>query len=107
VVVEEAVDLGDDRCRRAAHVGSAERCRDGEAGGLACFEADVHGDVVTAQEGDVVDEEANHAFAFPVGRARVGPQRREVGGNGGYLGAFVVSETASGGAVSLVVLSCR
>ena len=46
---------------------------DGEAGGLSAAEADVEVDLVGFGEGDVVDEEPDHAFAFSLGGGGVGP----------------------------------
>ena len=45
----------------------------GEGGGLSAAEADVEVDLVGFGEGDVVDEEPDHAFTFPLGGVGVGP----------------------------------
>src|SRR5262249_53149721 len=50
---------------------------------LAAFESNVDGDGRVFADGDVVDEEADHAFAFPQWGSGVVPQGREVGGQGG------------------------
>ena len=47
------------------------RDRDGEAGGLPATEADVDVNAVGLVQGDVVDEEADRAFAFPLRSIRV------------------------------------
>ncbi len=59
VVIEEAVDLGDDGRRRAPGFGRGQPNGDVEAVGLAAAEADMHGDVVIADDvtADNKDEE--------------------------------------------------
>src|SRR5207248_11329625 len=47
------------------------------------LESDVDGDGLVAADGDVFDEQADHAFAFPQWGGRVVPQCGEVGGEGG------------------------
>ena len=71
VTVEQPIDVGDDVVRGAPGLGGRERDGDVEAGGGAAFETYVHGDVVAAGQGDVLDEQADHPFAFAVRGARI------------------------------------
>ena len=80
------------------------RDRDDEALGLSAAEADVQVDAIGLVQGNVVDEEADHAFAVALGGVWVGPECREIccqrmdsvlqlvgeGGCGGGAGAFIV-----------------
>ena len=65
------------------------------------------GDVLVAGQGDVVDEEADHAFAFPLWGSGIGPQGGEVGcecGDAGLVG--VVERGGRGGLAFVVLLGC-
>ena len=64
VGVEEPVELGDGVGAGLAGLPGCGRDRDGEAVGLSAAEADVQVDAVGLVQGDVVDEQADHAFAF-------------------------------------------
>ena len=77
---------------------------DDEAVGLSAAEADVQVDAVGLVQGDVVDEQADHAFAVALRGVGVGPEGGEIccqgtdsvlqlvgeGGRGGGAGALVV-----------------
>jgi len=78
VVVEEPVDFGHDADACPPGVGGSEWQVEGQAGGLSTLEPDVHADLVVAAQGDVLDEQPEHAFAFPLGGARVVPEGGEV-----------------------------
>ena len=104
VVVEEAVDLGDDVSRRAPGLGSGEPDGDVQRLGLAATEAHVDGDVMIAPQGDVLDEETDHAFALPLGGAGIGPQGRKVRRQGGDAGLVGLPQGRRLGALALVVL---
>ena len=69
----------------------------GEAGGLPAAEPDVQVDVVVLDEGDVVEEQAGDAFAFALGRVRVGPQGGEVSGERADTRLVIVVERDVGG----------
>ena len=72
--------------------------------GGATFEPDVDVDVLGALDGDVFYEEADHAFAFPLGGACVVPQRREVGSEGHDPSALFVGEAGPVGVSCLFVV---
>ena len=48
--------------------------------GGTTFEANMGGDLVGLDQGNIFDQQAHHSFPFPVGCSRIAPQRREVGG---------------------------
>jgi hypothetical protein len=95
VVVEEPVEGGEGVGVGLAGLPACRGDRDGEAGGLPAAEADVEVDGVGLVEGDVVDDEPDHAFAFPLGGGGVGPQPREVSGQGADLGLLLGVEGGS------------
>ena len=66
VGVEEPVELGDGVGAGLAGLPGCGWDRDGEAVGLSAAEADVQVDAVGLVQGDVVDEQADHAFAVPL-----------------------------------------
>jgi len=72
--------------------------------GGAAFEADVHVDVFATLDGDVFDEQADHAFAFALGGAGVAPERGEVGGKGDDASTFIVGEACPVGVCCLFVV---
>ena len=74
VVVEETVEEGESFGVGSAGFPGGGGCGGGEAGGLSSAEADVAVDLVVGLgEGDVVDEQADYAFTFPLGGSRIGP----------------------------------
>ena len=80
--LEEPVDFGDDGGAHLAQLGGAERQRQEQAMGGAAPEADVGDDLVGPQQGDVLDQEPDHALAFALGDGRVTPQPRKISGQG-------------------------
>jgi hypothetical protein len=96
VVVEEPVERGEGVGVGLAGLPARRGDRDGEAGGLSAAESDVEVDLVGLVEGDVVDDEPDHPFAFSLGGGGVGPQSREVGGQGADLGLLLVVEGGVG-----------
>src|SRR6266536_2571034 len=73
VRVEELVDPGDGGGGCASGFPGAQRHRQREAVELPAPEPCVNGDRVVAYQGDVLDEEAGHPFAFSLGGGGVGP----------------------------------
>jgi hypothetical protein len=78
VFIEEPVQRG-----QGVRVGFAQLpClvwdRQGEAGGLPAAEADVGVDAVSLGQRDVVDEQPDHAFAFPLRGGRICPEGGEI-----------------------------
>ena len=69
--VEEPVERGEGVGVGLAELPGLGRDRDDEAVGLSAAEPDVDVDAVGLVQGDVVDEEADHAFAFPLRSIRV------------------------------------
>ena len=96
VVVEEPVERGERVGVGLAGCPTRWRDGDGEAGGLPAAEADVEVDLVGLVEGDVVDDEPDHPFAFPLRGGGVGPQPGEVGGQRTDLGLLLVAEHGVG-----------
>ena len=64
---EEPVERGQGVGVGLADLPRIRRDRDGETGGLSAAEPDVQVDAVGLVQGDVVDEEADHAFAVRCG----------------------------------------
>jgi len=79
VLVEQAVELGDDRGIGPPQLGRRDGQRQAERPDRAAPEADLGDDLVRAQQGDVLDEEADHPLAFALRRRRIRPQAPEVG----------------------------
>src|SRR6185312_242482 len=104
VVVEEPVKRFDGVGAGLAGLPGCGWYGDDDALGLAAAEPDVQVDAVGLVQGDVVDEEADHAFAVALVGVWVGPEGGEIycqgpdsvlqfvgeGGCGGGAGAFVV-----------------
>jgi hypothetical protein len=105
VILEEPVELGEYFGVGLSGLVAGERDGHDEAGGLATAEADVEMDLVGLGDGDVLDEQASDAFAFPGGGGGVGPQFGEVGGQRSDSRLVFVGERGAGRrAGSLVVL---
>jgi hypothetical protein len=64
---------------RLPHLPRRRRERPAERAKRPAFEPHVQRDLVTFDQRDVVQQEVDHAFAFPVRGARIAPQPREVG----------------------------
>jgi len=104
VGVEEPVERGNGVRAGLTGLPGGGRDRDDNAVGLPATQAHVQVDVVGLVQGDVVDQEADHAFAVALLGVRVGPEGREIccqrtdsvlqivaeDGRGGSAGAFVV-----------------
>jgi hypothetical protein len=73
VGVEESVEDGEGLGVGLAGLPRLGWDRDGEAGGLPPAESHVQVDAVGLVQGDVVDEEADHAFAIALWGVRVRP----------------------------------
>jgi hypothetical protein len=80
---QQVVDGGGGLGGERAFLPGVQRYRQGEGVGLAAAEAGAGGDRLLAPEqGDVGDEQAQQAFAFPLRGGRVVPQGADVGGEG-------------------------
>src|SRR5665648_237469 len=75
---------------------------EGAAGAAA--EAHLGDDLLAAQQGDVFDEQAHHALALALGDLRVGPEAREVAGQGEDLLLLPLVEQAAVGLAATFVL---
>src|SRR5207249_8290779 len=73
-------------------------------GGLPAAEADVRLDAVGLGQGDVLDEQPDHAFAFPLRGGRVTPQGGEVAGQRVDAVGVLAGERDGRGRSGLVVL---
>ena len=78
VGVEEPVERGEGVGAGLAGLPGCGRDRDGEAAGLAAAQAHVQVDAVGLVQGDVVDQETDHAFAVALRGVRVGPEGGEI-----------------------------
>jgi hypothetical protein len=78
VIVEQPVDQLERVGIGLAGLPDRRWQRDGERVRLPAFEAYVRGDLLIAAEGDVFDEQADHAFALALGRGGIVPHPREV-----------------------------
>ena len=104
IFVEETVDL-------LAHVRvcgalllSRQRAGQRQAGGCAATEADGGRDLALLDQGDVLDQEREHALALALRRSRVAPRRGEVRGEGEDALALVrVNDEPIGGTLALVI----
>jgi hypothetical protein len=71
VLIEEPVEGGEGAGVGLAQLPGLAWDRQGEAGGLSATEADVGVDAVGLGQGDVVDEQPEHALAFPSRGGRI------------------------------------
>ena len=104
VLVEQPVEHGEGVGVRLPGLPGVGRGRDGQGVGLSAAEADVGVDVVGLGERDVVDEQPDDPFTFPLRGGAVGPQRGEVGGERADPGFVLLAERRRGGAGALVVV---
>ena len=74
---------------------------------LSAAEPDVQVDAVGLVQGDVVDEEADHAFAFPLRSIRVGPEGGEICCQGTDSVLQLVGEGGCGGGAGALVVLAR
>lgn len=64
-----------------AELSGGERSGDHKCGGRAASKADVRRDTVGVfEQRNVVEQQAHHSLSFTIGRVRILPQSREVGG---------------------------
>ena len=75
--------------------------------GLSAAEADVQVDAVGLVQGDVVDQQADHAFAVALGGMRVGPEGGEICCQGTDSVLELVGEGGCGGGAGAVVVLAR
>src|SRR5882757_1486060 len=103
VGVEEPMELG-------AGLAGLPGCgwdRDDEAVCLSAAEADVQVDAIGLVQGDVVDQQADHAFAVALVGMWVGPEGGEICCQGTDSVLELVGEGGcGGGAGAVVVLAC-
>ena len=78
VGVEEPVERCDGVGAGLAGLPGCGRYRDGEAAGLSAAQAHVQVDAIGLVQGDVVDEQTDHAFTVPLRGVRVGPEGGEI-----------------------------
>ena len=72
---------------------------------LPAGEADVRGDLLAClDQGDVVDEEADHAFAFPLRGVGIRPEGGEIGCQGTDSGLLFAGEGGGRGGAGVVVV---
>ena len=64
-------------------------------------------DAVGLVQGDVVDEEADHAFAVPLRCVRVGPEGEEIGCQGTDSVFELIGEGGCGGGAGALVVLAR
>ena len=105
VGVEELVEAGEGVGVGLAGLPAGGWDGTGDAGGLAAFEADVEVDDVGSVDGDVFDEEADHALAFPLRGGGIAPQGRKVVCQRPDLCLLLVSDGRGGlgGAIAVVL----
>ena len=82
VLIEEAVDLGDQLRIGLGQLPGLERNGEDQGPGGATLEADVDVDLLPLEQGHVLEKEADHALSLPWRGLRVVPEAREVGGQG-------------------------
>jgi nucleoside-diphosphate-sugar epimerase len=105
VGVEEPVEGGEGVGGGLAGLVAGQGDRHGQARGLTAAEADVEVDLVCLGDGDVLDEQSGHSFAFPGRGGGVGPEAGEVGRQGSDAGLVFFGEGGLGGCAGpLVVL---
>lgn len=78
VIVEQVVDLPKDFGFRSVSIAGVKRGREVEGSRGSALEAHVNDDLVTFHQRDIVDQQADHAFALLVRRVRVAPEGRKV-----------------------------
>ena len=82
VAIEEPIDLGHDGGIGPPEIGGIAGQGQPDGPDDAAAEADVGDDLVSAHQGDVVEQQPDHALALPLRRGGVRPEPREVGGEG-------------------------
>jgi hypothetical protein len=106
VVIEKSVEQGESVGVGLMRLPRLERERHGDAGGLPALEPDVEVDDLGPVDGDVLDEEPDHAFAFPLRCRWVRPDCGEVGGERADLGLVLVAEGRRGLGRPVAVVLC-
>ncbi len=79
LVCGQRTHLFDDGCRRPAEIRCAERQRTIECGRCAALPANLHADGLTPRQGDILDEQPEHALAFARGCSWILPDPRQIG----------------------------
>jgi hypothetical protein len=79
-MVEQLVDLRHHLRAGLAHLPRAQRQRERQGRGGAASEANVSGDLWSFAERHVVHEKSHHALALAIGRRRLLPKLRQIGG---------------------------
>ena len=105
--VEQLVAAGNGLGWGPPELRRAERERSFETGRLPTPEAHVDMDGIGLVDGDVFDEQADHALALSLWSRRIGPQGGEVTGEGTDLGLLLVAQCGSCCLVRPVVVVLR
>jgi hypothetical protein len=105
VVIEELIEKAEGIGVRLSGLPGSGRDRGGEAGGLPAFEAHVEMDDVGPVDGDIFDEETDHALALSLRGSGVTPKGREVRGQRPDLGLLLVGDDSGrlGGSLAVVL----
>ena len=104
VGVQEPIELGDGVRAGLAGLPGCGWDRDDKAVGLSAAETHVQVDAVGLVQGDVVDQEADHAFAVALRGVWVGPQCREICCQGTDSVLELAGEGGCGGGAGPVVV---
>ena len=105
VFVEERIDLSPDVIVGDSQLLSREGARQRQRGRGPTPKADGGGDLPLFDQRDILDQEAEHAFALSLRGLWVSPDGREVGGQGEDALAFVVVDREPiGFALALILL---
>jgi hypothetical protein len=73
----------------------------------ASFEPDLDGELRTFVQGDVFEQKANHSLPLPIGRVRIAPKLRKVGGQAENLRPLSLAQhRLIGLALPVILLLC-
>ncbi len=92
MIVQELVDALDHSRIRSSKIGCRKGKRKREGAGSPSFESEVGGDLLTPDQGDVLDEESDHPLLLPVWSPGIVPQAGEVRGELEDLFALFIAE---------------